>query len=149
MARTSVLSNATQVDPDPGDKAVVAHLRHAAGDTGQFVLRLPDGHEITLSDGLSQLLLTSAEELADGHAVTVLASDTLLTPAEVGRLLGLSRPFIARLLNDYALPSQHLPGSRHRVVRLADILEFQARRERRREGRRQINEAVGAAELPY
>jgi hypothetical protein len=149
MARTSVLSNATHVDPEPGDKAVVALLRHAAGDTGQLVVRLPDGQEITLPDGLSQLLLASAEELADGHAVTVLASDTMLTPAEVGRVLGLSRPFIARLLDEDIMASQHLPGSRHRVVRLADVLQFQARRERRREGRRRINDAVEAAELPY
>jgi len=37
----------------------------------------------------------------------------------------LSRSFVARLLDAGEIPSEHLPDSRHRVVRLADVLEFQ------------------------
>lgn len=40
-----------------------------------------------------------------GHAVTVLASHVRLTPAEVGELLGLSRPFVVRLLDAGEIPS--------------------------------------------
>ncbi|WP_208105596.1 helix-turn-helix domain-containing protein [Streptomyces sp. GC420] len=69
---------------------------------------------------LVRILIASAGELAAGHAVTVLASETELTPAEAGELLGLSRPFVARLLDSGDIPSAYLPGSRHRVVRLAD-----------------------------
>ncbi|WP_433227139.1 helix-turn-helix transcriptional regulator [Microtetraspora malaysiensis] len=47
-------------------------------------------------------------------------------------MLGLSRPFVARLLDEREIPSQHLPGSRHRVVRLTDVLEFQAQRAAKR-----------------
>jgi excisionase family DNA binding protein len=72
-----------------------------------------------------------------------------LTPAEVGELLGLSRPFVVRLLDGGEIPSEHLPGSRHRVVQLADVLDFQARRERRRTGRRRVADAVESADLPY
>ena len=68
---------------------------------------------------------------------------------EVGELLGLSRPFVVRLLDDGEIPSEFLPDSRHRVVRLADVLEFQTKRERRRSGRRHVAEAVEAAGLPY
>ena len=46
-------------------------------------------------------------------------------------------------------PSEHLPDSKHRVVSLADVLEFQVRREHRRAGRRRIADAVQAAGLPY
>jgi len=75
----------------------------------------------------------------------VLATEVRLTPAEVGELLGLSRPFVARLLDAGEIPSDRLPDSRHRVVHLADVLEFQLRRERRRAGRRRI---ADAADLP-
>jgi len=113
------------------------------------VLRLPDGREIELSSALVRILQASADELSAGHAVTVLATEVLLTPAEVGDLLGLSRPYVARLLDQGQIASEYLPDSRHRVVRLADVLEFQARRERRREGRRRIVETVESDDLPY
>ena len=41
-----------------------------------------------------------------------------------------TRPFVVRLLDDGAIPSQHLPQSRHRKVLLSDVLVFQERRAR-------------------
>jgi len=73
----------------------------------------------------------------------------VLTPAEAGELLGLSRPFVSRLLDAGEIPSEQLPGSRHRRVRLSDVLAFQARRESRRAGRRAVAEAADAAGIPY
>ncbi|WP_053619205.1 helix-turn-helix domain-containing protein [Nocardiopsis sp. NRRL B-16309] len=79
----------------------------------------------------------------------MLAAETTLSPAEAAEMLGLSRPFVVRLLDEGAIPSERLPGSRrHRMVRLEDVLEFQAKRERRREGRRKIVDAVESADLP-
>ncbi|KAB8193806.1 helix-turn-helix domain-containing protein [Nonomuraea phyllanthi] len=75
--------------------------------------------------------------------------ETPLTPDEVAEMLGLSRPFVARLLGDAEIPSYHLPGNGHRLVRLADVLDFQDRRERRAEGHRRVMEVAEEAELPY
>jgi excisionase family DNA binding protein len=149
MARSSVLGRATQVQPGVDDKVSAAAVSRAASGVATLVLRLPDGSEIVLSGALVKVLAATASELSAGHAVTVLASDVRLTPAEVGELLGLSRPFVARLLDAGEISSEHLPGSRHRVVRLADVLHFQRRRERRRAGRRRIADAVESADLPY
>ncbi|WP_243742313.1 helix-turn-helix domain-containing protein [Actinorugispora endophytica] len=110
---------------------------------------MSDGRELSLPSELVEVLIASAGELADGHAVTVLASEVQLTPAEVAELLGFSRAFVVRLLDSGDIPSEHLPESRHRVVRLADVLAFQARRDRHGKGRRQIAEAVDTSELPY
>ena len=63
-----------------------------------------------------------------------LAVGYTLPPAEAGELLGLSRPFIVRLINAGDLPAEHLPDSTHRVLRLSDVLAFQERRDRRRVG---------------
>ena len=87
--------------------------------------------------------------MADGHAVTVLPSEVLLTPAEVAELLGLSRPFVVRLLDEGEIPAERLPRSRHRRIRLTDVLAFQARRHQRREGRRRVAAEVETAGLPY
>ncbi|MFD3807587.1 excisionase family DNA-binding protein [Streptomyces sp. NPDC058619] len=71
----------------------------------------------------------------------VLAEATRLTPAEAAEVLGLSRPFTVRLLDSGDIPSDRPPGSRRRLVRLADVLAFPERRNRRREGRRRIADA--------
>lgn len=149
MVRSSVLGAAARVEPSPADRDRTAAVSRAAAGVSEATLRLPSGEEITLPTSLVVVLRVSAGQLSQGHGVTVLATDIRLTPAEVGELLGLSRPFVARLLDAGEIPAEHLPGSRHRVVRLADVLEFQARRERRRAGRRRIADAVDAAGLPY
>jgi len=149
MARSSVLGAAACIEPGPDDRDQAAAVSRAAAGISEATLRLPDGEEIALSASLVAVLRASAGQLSQGHGVTVLATEVRLTPAEVGELLGLSRPFVARLLDAGELPSEHLPGSRHRVVRLADVLEFQARRARRRAGRRRIADAVQSADLPY
>ncbi|MFC7535027.1 helix-turn-helix domain-containing protein, partial [Actinoplanes sp. GCM10030250] len=149
MARSSVLGEATHVEPTSDDRDRAAAISRAAAGVSQATLRLPDGEEIALPQSLVAVLIASAGQLSQGHGVTVLATEVRLSPAEVGELLGLSRPFVARLLDAGEIPSEHLPDSRHRVVRLVDVLEFQARRERRRTGRRRIADAVHAADLPY
>ncbi|WP_435108766.1 helix-turn-helix domain-containing protein [Nocardiopsis synnemataformans] len=150
MVRSSVLGRAPRIEPGVDDRSAAERVMNgAAGGGSRLVLRLSDGGEVTLPESLMKVLLASASEFSEGHAVTVLASETSLTPAEAGELLGLSRPFVVRLLDGGEIPSERLPDSRHRVIRLADVLEFQAKRERRRAGRRRIAEAVESADLPY
>jgi len=142
MTRSSVLGEAARIEPDPADRDRAAAVSRAADGVSEATLRLPSGEEIALPAPLVAVLRASAGELSQGHGITVLATEVRLTPAEAGELLGLSRPFVARLLDAGEIPAEHLPGSRHRVVRLTDILEFQARRERRRAGRRRVADAV-------
>lgn len=114
----------------------------------EVLIRTRDGSELVLPAELVRLLLASAGELARGHAVTVLASEVQLSPAGAAELLGLSRPFVAPLLDAGDIPSVNLPGSSHRVVRLAVVLAFQQQRERRGEGWRQIADALESGDLP-
>ncbi|MER5761552.1 helix-turn-helix domain-containing protein [Streptomyces sp. NPDC002082] len=149
MARTSVLAKATTVESSPEIQDALAKAGGVVPGEVEVILRSADGSESVLPQELVRILAASAGELAIGHAVTVLAAETHLTPAEAAELLGLSRPFVARLLDSGDIPSSHLPDSRHRIVRLADVLAFQERRARRREGRRRIVEAAEDAGLPY
>lgn len=150
MARTSVLSSAVRVEPKKAERESAAQVARAVGSRrSSLMLQLPDGTAVPLPRALVEVLRASADELADGHAVTVLPSEVALSPAEVAELLGLSRPFVVRLLDEGEIPSERLPRSRHRRVLLSDVLAFQARRDRRRTGRRRIAAAVEGAGLPY
>ena len=149
MSRTSILSHAARVEPAAAEHDLFTALQDAAEPESRLVLRGPDGHDILLPESLTRFVVAAVQDLAAGHAVLALPVETRLTPAETAQLLGYSRPFVARLLDEGELPSAHLPGSTHRTVRLADVLEFQARRERNAEGRRRITEIVEDHDLPY
>lgn len=97
------------------------------GEEPSSALKLADGRELPLPEALAEALLALAGELSTGHAVRVLAAQTTLSPAEAAEVLGLSRLFVVRLLDEGVIPSEHLPGSRHRAVRLEDVLEFHVR----------------------
>lgn len=148
MSRTSTLAQASRVEADPDLREALEAVALVPGAGAEVVLRHADGSEVRVPAPLVEVMRTAAGELSVGHAVTILATETLLTPAETGRLLGLSRPFVARLLDEGAIPSTHLPESRHRVVRLDDVLAFAERRRKRQEGRRRLAEAVDDADLP-
>jgi excisionase family DNA binding protein len=151
LPRSSAMSGAVRVEPRADDREVAGRLAEATlvSGAGLAELRLPDGSIVGLSESLLQILQASAGELAEGHSVTVMSSEVALSPAEAADLLGLSRPFVVRLLDDEAIPSQHLPQSRHRKVLLSDVLSFQERRARMRDGHRKILEIVEADGLPY
>ena len=57
-------------------------------------------------------------------------------------MLGISRPFLLDLIARGHLAAEALPESRHRILRLADVLQFQAKRERRGHARGAIVEIV-------
>ena len=151
MSKSRVLSGAVRVEPRAEDRSITIKVADATltSDAGQASLRLPDGTVVCLSESLLQVIKASAAELAEGHAVTVVSSEVALSPAETADVLGLSRPFVVRLLDDGAIPSQRLPQSRHRRVLLSDVLAFHERRARMREGRRRIAEIAEVEELPY
>ena len=151
MSRTGVLSKATRVEPleDDRNSAVRIALAVAAPHGQLFTLQLPDGSTLPLSAALVEVLRASAGELAEGHAVTVLPSEIALSPAEAAELLGLSRPFVARLLDQGDIPSERLPRSRHRRILLSDVLAFQAQRDRRRTGRQRVGALIEDAGLPF
>jgi excisionase family DNA binding protein len=149
MPRTSSLAQAARIEPDAALREALAEVASTLPDAGEAVLRYADGSEVTVPSALVDVLRAAAGELSAGHTVTILASQTLLSPVEAARLLGPSRPFVVRLLDEGALPSDRLPGSRHPVILLEDVLAFAERRNRRREGRRRLAEAVEEADLPY
>ncbi|MGN9839178.1 helix-turn-helix domain-containing protein [Nonomuraea sp. H19] len=109
MPRTKVLANATRVEADSGDRELLEQLEATAPTArASLVLRGPDGTDVELPQSLVSLLMAAAHVLAKGNAVLALPVETRLTPNEVAEMLGLSRPFVARLLDEGEIPSQRL-----------------------------------------
>jgi excisionase family DNA binding protein len=110
MPREGVLGQATRIDPVPADHEALDSLR-AREDLGggELVLRTADGTEISLPSSLLRLVVSAASNLAAGRAVMTIPAEVTLTPTEAAELLGLSRPFVARLLERGDIPSELLP----------------------------------------
>ena len=83
------------------------------------------------------------DDVANGARVVVLRADGEVTPAQAADILGVTRQFVDRLCGDGVLPFRRLPDSRHRRIRLQDVVDVVAERERRRAGGDAIRAALG------
>lgn len=113
---------------DPADLAT----RTAARD---LAARLSDASPVEAS--VRALL----DDVAGGSRVVALRAEDEVTPTQAAKILGVTRQFVDRLCEDGVLPYRRLPNSRHRRVRVQDVLDIADEREQRRQG----GEAVRAA----
>lgn len=112
-------------------KADIDFLRRALDAGAQVILEQPDGQRVS-SRELSQFLSAAVSEIAAGNEVVLLRGEAEVSPAEAGDLLGISRQFVDRLIDVGKLPARRLPGSRHRRLRVTDVVVFAQRRDERR-----------------
>lgn len=109
---------------------------------------------VQTNEGLVELPAVAAEavrrllvELASGASVHVLADDAELTTQEAANVLGISRTYLVRLVDEGKLPAK-LVGT-HRRLRAADVLTYRARREARLQAVAEITEGDVAAGIVY
>lgn len=83
------------------------------------------------------------DAVAHGTRVVVMRAEDEVTPAEAAKLMGVTRQFVDRLCEDGVLAFRRLPSSRHRRIRVEDVLEVAAEREEIRRGADAIRAALG------
>jgi excisionase family DNA binding protein len=88
------------------------------------------GESVTIPASVRTLLAEIARNMEAGKAVSVVAEHHELTTQRAANLLGVSRPFLMRILEGGSL-AFHMVGS-HRRVYLSDLLEYKAKRDRAR-----------------
>lgn len=71
------------------------------------------------------LVTELVEHLAAGRSVTVLSGEEEISPQEAAGLLGVSRPFAARMFDDGQIPSRRVGTHRRALVR--DVLACRER----------------------
>lgn len=84
-----------------------------------------------------QLFLQLLNELAQGHAVTIVPSNRELTTQEAAELLNVSRPYVVQLLEDGKIPFRRV-GTRRRI-RFEDLMAYKNRDD---SARRKIADAL-------
>ncbi len=60
---------------------------------------------------------------------------------------GVTRQFVDRLCEDEVLPFRRLPGSRHRRIRVQDVIDVATERDGRRAGHEAVRAAIEDAGL--
>ncbi len=83
------------------------------------------------------------DAVAHGARVVVMQAEEEVTPTAAADIMGVTRQFVDRLCEDGVLPFRRLPGSRHRRIRVQDVLDVAAEREERRAGGDAIRAALG------
>src|SRR5579859_662372 len=91
----------------------------------------PDGKSVELPESMFEVLLQVAAAMNAGLAVTVAPQRLTLSTQEAADLLRISRTTLVRLLEAGAIPFDK--PSRHRKVRLDDLLEYRRRQRSRAE----------------
>lgn len=96
------------------ERGGAVHLLLETGDVAE--------RDVTLPPELMPLVLDALKHLALGQAVSVVPAREEISSQQAADLLGVSRPFLVRLLDEGRLPSRKV-GVRRRV-RMKDLLAF-------------------------
>jgi excisionase family DNA binding protein len=98
---------------------------------------------ITPSSELEGQLIALLTELADGESFLLVKEEGEITPAEAAAMLGVTRQYVDRLLEDGVLSCRRLPSSSHRRILVADVVALKRKQERMRTGREKIAGLLG------
>lgn len=102
-----------------------AHLNESV------LLRTTDSEEVIELPAIAVRLLTDVlSQLAAGDAVTVIPIHAELTTQQAADLLGVSRPFLVKQLEEGAIPFRKV--GRHRRVQFGDLMRYQQTMQRER-----------------
>lgn len=102
-------------------------LALAARDPKHLRLVAADG--VAFPAGVDRAVRRLLEELANGSSVHLISVEAELTTQEAAELLGLSRTYLVRLVDQGVIPA-HMAGT-HRRLRTSDVVAFRDERARR------------------
>jgi excisionase family DNA binding protein len=94
---------------------------------GEAKLVGPDGHQLAIPEPVHDLLLLILKNLQPGKAISIVPEHQQLTTQRAANILGVSRPFLVKLLENGDIPF-HMVGS-HRRIYLRDLLDYKRRRD--------------------
>jgi excisionase family DNA binding protein len=142
------------LSPDPSEQDELVELREQltriADQQRRPVARLLglDGGEVEIPASAFAALRAVVRDMAQGLTITLIPHDKELTTKEAADILGVSRPFLVRLLDRGEIP-YHRVGT-HRRLRVEDVLGYrELRAQRRREQLRKLTELSEQVEGGY
>jgi excisionase family DNA binding protein len=110
---------------------------------GRAKLTGSKGENLAIPEPLYSLLKDAVRNLAQGRSLVLIPEEKQLTTQQAGELLGVSRPFLIRLLDAGEMPFS-LVG-RHRRIRVSDVIDYAKRKSERKAALdRMTRDAYGA-----
>ncbi len=109
--------------------AVHAALTRALEGNAKATLVI-EGRSWDLGRGVLQFVHDSVDTLGQGLRVSYVAEDSLLSPEDVAGLLGVSRPFVYKLMDTGALPVAAHNGTHRKVAASAAVAWREAQHRR-------------------
>jgi excisionase family DNA binding protein len=97
---------------------------------GRVKLSGPKGENLAIPEPLYTLLKDAVSNLTKGRSLVLIPEEKELTTQQAGELLGVSRPFLIRLLDAGEMPFR-LVG-RHRRIQLRDVIDYSKRKSDRK-----------------
>lgn len=128
MAQAQIASDALLPSDEQAEVIDFIEQLHARGrGAAESTARIvdADGAGVLIPDSMFAVLVHVAEALKAGLAVTVAPHHMTLSTQEAADLLRVSRTTVVRLLETGVIPFDK--PSRHRKIRLQDLLEYRAR----------------------
>lgn len=103
----------------------------AGKNGGRALLVTPSGEEIELPKSVHGILERAVHELSEGNGVAVLPVEAELTTRQAAEILGVSRPYVIKLMEEErAIP--FTKRGTHRRARLEDVLSYKEKRDSER-----------------
>lgn len=104
-------------------------------EVGDLAFATASGAPLGLPPAVREMLSLALPRLARGDGVLVIGLGAELTPRQAAEILGISRPYLMRLLKAGRIPSRTV-GTHHRIA-IEDVLAY--KRERDEERRRELD----------
>jgi excisionase family DNA binding protein len=142
----TVQHDAVIFEPTPEDRVAAKHVaeRITAASMGSLARTTTTAVEAdeAVFEFVVQLATRAIADLAAGRTIAYTSSpEAGVSPADAATLLGVSRQFVDRLITDGKLTFRYKPGSKHRIISIAEINKV---REQRKQGRNGVRRAIDA-----
>jgi excisionase family DNA binding protein len=129
------------ISPQESEKQQVGRLYRMLLHDGMPALLGPSGEKEELTESVYKLLRDVLGSMQEGKAIAILPVTEELTTQKTADLLGVSRQFLVRLLDDGKI-DYHRTGT-HRRIYLKDVLDYKKRRDvQRQKGIREIAQSA-------
>lgn len=131
-----------QVPPLPIDAAQRKEIQALLASLRPGNVLTIQQYTLALTPGLVEVLRTYLEPLARGEPVVVVPLEAELTTQQAADLLGISRPYLIRLLEEGKIPYRKV--GTHRRIRAKDLLAY--KEQSRRKGEEILDQLVEEAQ---
>lgn len=119
----------SQIQPDVSDielaKSALLTLGNALTEETPVTLVIAESQSIPLPRTVTSALLQVLEATAHGEETAILPLHSELTTGQAAAMLGVSRPYLVKLLDEDRI--EHRTVGTHRRVRMSSLLDFMQR----------------------